>query len=1107
MRLTVRSSRWVFVCLALLCLVWRPSVASAQGVTTGSISGVVTDQQKRPVAGASVVAIHEPSGTVYETTSRADGGFAIPNMRLGGPYTVMVNHAGQGTVFAPLTKRDQIVNLGVATDLPLTVAAVSVSETVTVTAEQDTVFSVSRTGAATSVSRLDIATMPTTSGRIQDITRLTPQANGMSFGQDSRLNNITVDGSFFNNAFGLGDGQPGGRTSVAPISLESLEQIQVSIAPFDVRQGNFIGANINSVTRSGTNQVVGSFYARYRNESYVGKDAKGVAFNPGTFKTTQTGEWAGGPIQKNKLFFFLNFENETDSRPLNTFRANRGGETVAGNTTRVLASDLDALSTYLKNNFGYDTGAYEGFQDETPQKRFLLRSDYNLGKSNKISFRYSQLISSSDSNLSGSSSAGFGRPTFTTNFLNFGASNYKQLEEIRSGIGEWTTVIGNTIANSLIVGYTSNNEDRGALKTIFPFVDIQDGSQVGYTAFGAEPFTPRNQLKYHTFQIKDDLTKFGTKHTWTFGGTLQKYRSDNVFYPLSQSVYVYNTLADFYADANGYLANPNRTTSTVASRRFQVRYVNIPGITEPEQPLDVMYFGGYVQDEWKVRSNLTVMAGIRADVSSFGETGYTNPVANALTFRDRNGNAAKYETQKLPEAKILWAPRLGFNWDVRSDKSLQIRGGTGVFSGPPLYVWISNQIGQNGILTGLIQEDGTRNRPFHPDSDRYKATNVTGAPATQYELNVTDPDFKFPQVWRSNIAVDRKLPWGIVGTTEFVYNKSLNGILYINANLPAAQTAFTGVDPRARWTANRINNVTGNQISSNIVMTNESESSSWNLAFSASKSLYKGLSLRGAYSYGELKNMGDPGSTAITNWTSTAHSGDPNNPGVGYGISNGGSPGHRAYLQASYTRQYFNWGATTISAFWNTNTGGNTSYVFSGDMNGDGGTGNDLIYIPRDTTEMNFVQFTCAAATCGTSKTFTAAQQATAFEAYIQQDPYLSKHRGQYAKRGAVFLPRITRMDVSFIQQVFGVAAGARHSGEVRLDVINVGNMLNSDWGVSQRVVQTQILTNAAADTQGRVSYRLAVASQQLIAPKTFQTNAALGDVWTAMLSFRYRFN
>jgi hypothetical protein len=1083
--------------------------ASAQGVTTGVVTGVVLNQQRQGVAGATVIAVHEPSGTVYETVTRADGRFSIPAMRLGGPYLVSVNHTGSGPAFAPENQSGIQVNLGVTTDLAFNVRPIALQEAVTVSAEVDPVFSSSRTGASTSLSRLDIATLPTVTGRIGDLVRLTPQASGLSIaGQDNRLNNITVDGSYFNNSFGLG-GQPGDRTGVAPISLESIEQIQVNVAPYDVRQGNFIGANVNTVTRSGTNRFAGSAYYRFRNQDFVGTKAKTNTFNPGTFETKQTGMSVGGPLVKNKLFFFVNFENEKDSRPLNSFRANAGGEAVGGSVTRVLASDLTAIRDFLQRSFQYDTGSFDPSTDETPQKRFLVRADYNLSRSQKVSVRYSQLDSSSDVNLSGSTSAGFGRPTFTTNFLNFQGSNYNILENIKSGIGEWNSVIGNSMSNSLIVGFTSNDESREGIDKLFPFIDIQDGNQVGYTAVGSEPFTPNNELRYKTFQIKNDFTKFGAKHSLTFGFAAQKYRSENVFFGLRQSGYTYNTLADFYTDLNGYLANPNRTTSPVTLRRFQVRYMNLPGLDTPLQPLEVWYSGGYAQDEWRPRGNFTVMAGLRFDVSRFGDTGFPNAKADALTFRDEAGQAVSYKSGELPSPKVLWSPRVGFNWDVRSDQKTQVRGGTGVFSGQPLYVWVSNQIGQTGVLTGFDQFDSTTTRPFNPDPNRYKPAIVAGATASSYELNVTDPSFKFPQVWRSNIAVDHRLPGGIVGGVEFIYNKDVNGIYYINANLPAAQSAFTGVDNRPRWTGtacgsgtagpcvNRINNQAGNQVTSAIVMKNQNVGSSWNLAATLSKSLYRGVSVRGAYSYGESRNTIDPGSTALASFTGNPHRGDPNNPGLGVA---GASPGHRLYVQASYSKEYFAMGATTVSAFWETRTIGNTSYVFAGDMNGDGGSNSDLIYIPRDTSEMNFVQFTAA------GRTWTAAEQAAAFEAYILQDPYLRQHRGQYAERGAVFLPRVTRMDVSLTQDVFKNVGGRRNAGQFRIDVLNFGNMLNSNWGVSQRIIQTQLLTNAAADAQGRVSYRLNTFNNDLLR-QSYQSTSGLADVYSFMLSFRYSFN
>ena len=1097
------------ICMALcFCAVlWPNEPASAQGVTTGVLAGVVTDAQQQPVAGASVIAVHLPSGTTYEGVTRADGRFQIPGMRVGGPYSVTVAYVGAGTAFEPTTQEDITIQLGTATDLQLTVRPIAVQETVTVTATSDMVFSSSRTGAATSVNREAIATLPTISGRIGDITRLTPQAAGMSFaGQDNRLNNITVDGSYFNNSFGLGD-QPGARTGVAPISLEAIEQIQVSVAPFDVREGNFVGANVNTVTRSGTNKISASTYYRYRNNDFVGTEARGNAFNPGEFETKQFGVWGGAPIIKNRLFVFGNFEDEKDVRPLNTFRANRG-EPIGGNITRVRADALDRLSAFLQQNFNYDTGPYEGINDETPNKRFLIRNDFNLNNSNKISFRYNQLDSRSDNNLSGSTSAGVGgRRTFTTDFLSFQASNYSILENIKSGIGEWNAILGGSMSNSLIVGYTTNDESRADPGELFPFVDIHDGNGVSMTAFGSEPFTPNNELYYRTFQMKDDFTKYGNHHTFTFGVTAQRYESDNVFFNCcKQGGYTYNTIDDFYTDALGALANPNRTTSPVTLRQYQIRYMNLPGLDKPIQPLRVWYGGGYAQDEWRPRQNLSILAGFRLDVPAFQNTAYRNERADALTFRDEDGQPVQYDSGKLPERKVHWSPRLGFNWDVFSDQRTQVRGGSGVFTGPPLYVWISNQLGNTGVLTGNDIIGNTIVRPFSRDINRYRPA-PTGQPAPSYELNVTDADFKFPQLWRTNVAVDRRLPGGMTGTVEYIYNRDINGIYYINANLPAPQSAFAGPDNRPRWTANRINNATGNQVTSAIVFKNQSIGRSWNFATSVSKPTFvgalRGLSLRGAYSYGEAKNTIDPGSTAFASWASNSHAGDPNNPGLGFASA---SPGHRVYLQTSYSKQYFDFGSTTISMFWEARNGANSSYVFAGDMNGDGGSNSDLIYIPRDISEMNFVTFTCAVPTCRTAITFTAQQQAEAFEAYIQQDKYLRKHRGEYAQRGAVFLPFLKRADLSVTQDVFRNIAGRRNAGQFRIDITNFGNLLNSNWGVGQRLRNNQILTNTGVDAQGRVSYRLRVVDNELI-NRSFESTSGISDVYQFMLSFRYSFN
>ncbi len=1083
--------------LFLVTVTLTAVTASAQ-VTTGSLSGRVQNSQGEAVTGASVIAIHLPSGTTYETSSRADGRFMIINMRVGGPYSVTVAYTGTGSAaFAPETTENVEINLGVATDLNVEVKPIAVTETVTVTAQSDTVFSSARTGAATSVNRETLASMPTVRGLISDFTRLTPQTSGSnSFGgADSRMNNMTVNGAAFNNSFGLG-GQPGERTGVAPISLEAIEQVQVSIAPYDVRQGNFVGASVDTITRSGTNSLRGSVYHRFRNEDFVGTEARGLVFNPGTFNTTNTGGWAGTPIVKNRVFLFGNFENEKDARPLYSFRANSGGEPVGGNVTRVLESDMQNLSAFLKSSFNYDTGSFDPATDNTPQKRGMLRTDVNMSANHKFSFNYLQLNSSSDNQLSGSTSAGIGRRQVATDAMNFQASNYSILENRKTSTGELNSVFGNSMANSLRVNYSSSDESRPQNFTLFPFVDILQ-SGTAYISFGSEPFTPNNELRYNQFEVKNDFTKFSTKHELTFGGRVERYNSDNVFFNCcKQGAWVYNSLDEFYADARESLANPNRTASLVTARNYQVRYMNIPGLDKPSQPLHSLYGGAYAQDVWRPRSNLSITAGLRFDVPVFENTAYNNANANALTFRDEAGQAVQYDSGKMPGANILWSPRFGFNYDLAGDQRTQIRGGSGVFTGQPLYVWISNQLGNTGVLQGNFSTANTTAFPFSSNVDRYKPTNVTGAPAASYELNVTDQDFRFPQVWRSNLAVDRRLPGGFTGTAEFIYNRDVNGIYYINANLPAAQTAYVGADTRPRWTSNRINNVTGNQVTSAIVMKNQDIGRNWNLAFSATRPMWHGLSLRTAYSYGEAKNTIDPGSTAFASWSTNATAGDANNPGLGFSNN---TPGHRYYLSLSYTRQYFGFGATTVSTFWETRTLGNTSYVFAADSNGDGANG-DLIYIPRDTSEMNFVTFTAG------GNTFTAAQQASAFESYIAQDKYLSAHRGEYARRGEVFLPLLHKVDFGLTQDVFKNIKGRRNAGQFRIDVQNFGNMLNSNWGVGQRVIRNNILTTPLADAAGRLSYRMQVVNNQLVS-RTFESTSGLLDVYQFMLSFRYSFN
>lgn len=1090
----LRVIRTLAVALVGGALLAAPATATAQ-VTTSAMRGSVTDSAGRPLEGAQIEAVHQPSGTRYAATTRADGRFTLPGLRVGGPYVVTAARLG----YQKQTKGDISLALGVSADVNFRMVSAAVQLTaVTVQAEAGALAS-TRTGAATQVSREAIEALPTISRRLSDFVRLTPQfTGGSSFaGADNRLNNIMVDGSYFNNSFGLG-GQPGDRTNVSPISIDAIEQVQVSIAPYDVRQGNFVGAAVNTVTKSGTNTFTGSLYRLSRDERYIGRDAGATRFNPGTFRFGQFGATLGGPVIKDRVFFFASYEQDELTQPMTLFTANKGGEAVTGNTTRVLASDLDQLSSFLQSKFNYATGPYQGYDRLTPSDRFLGKLDFNLGARQKLSVRYSQLNSVADIPMSSSSSLGFGGRNGTSNSMSFANSNYGILENNRSLVAEHNVQFGGNMANQLIVGYTKSDESREYKGSLFPTVDILNNGQT-YTSFGFEPFTPNNELRYNSFQVQNNFNIYGDRHDLTFGTSLEWYESENVFFPGSQSVYVYNSLDDFYRDANDFLANPNRTTSPVTLRRFQVRYNNIPGATKPVQPLEVLYAGGYAQDEWRATDNLRVTMGLRVERAAFGNTAYANAAADQLTFRDEDGKGVKYSSGKLPDPKLLFSPRLGFNWDVGGTGTTKVRGGSGVFTGRPAYVWISNQIGNTGVLTGFDQLDNTTARPFNPNPDKYKPTNVTGAPAAAYELALTDQDFMFPQVWRTNLAIDRKLPWGLTGTAEFLYGQDINGIYYINANLPAPSANFTGADQRPRWTTTpRINS----NISTAIVLKNQNVGRAYNASFSLERAFLNGLFFKGAYSYGISRNTVDAGSIAAGSWTGNQMSGNPNNPGLGYSAT---SQGNRWFAVASYKKDYLKAGATGISLFVESFVNGQASYIFSGDLNGDGSTNNDLIYIPRDASEMNFEAFTAS------GRTFTVAEQQAAFEAFIQGSQYLSARRGQYAERGGAFGRMVTRADLSITQDLFRNVGSLKNRVQLRLDVLNFTNVLNRRWGVSYRFRSTQPLIARGADASGRALYRLANFQSVLLGEGVqrgeFIANAGTADVWRMQLGLRYNFN
>lgn len=1099
---------------SMLLAVLAGSGATAQGVTTSSIVGSVTDSKNEGLPGATVVAVHTPSGTRYGTITNGEGRYTLPTVRIGGPYRVTVTFVG----FKDQVREGLNASLGTAANADFRLADEgSQLDEVVVTGNRSDVFSSERTGAATSINTQQLQTLPSVNRQLSDFTRLTPQGNGASFaGQDSRLNNITVDGSVFNSSFGLGN-QPGQRTGVAPISIDAIEEIQVSLAPYDVRQGSFTGAGINTVTRSGTNELSGSAFHFLKNRRLIGNRADGAPVAVGAFNQTQSGFRLGGPIIKNKLFFFINGEIDRRTEPATTWVATRPGTNQTGNVSRTLASDLDNLSTFLQENYNYATGPYENFDNEVRADKLLAKLDWNISDNHKLSVRYSYLNSSSDVLISNSNSLGFGNRRTNVNSMSYQNSGYIINEDIQSVIAQLNSTFRSKFSNNLIVGYTYQNEDRGSLGDLFPTVDILNNNQT-YLSFGYDPFTPGNKLSYSTFQVQDNLQYFAGKHTLTAGLNLERIVTSNVFNSGTNGVYVFNSLDQFYAAANASLDNPGLTTTPSPLNRFQLRYSLLPGGAEPVQQLKIWYAGLYLQDEWQATDRLKVTLGLRGDVPTFEPTAYTNSYIDGLTFKQPDGSDYRVSTGKLPDPKLLFSPRLGFNLDVKGDRSLQVRGGTGVFTGRPPFVWISNQVGNNGVLTGLVDNQNTSAYPFVADPTRYIPANPTSPisnTAITFDINATDPNFRFPQVWRSNLAVDTRLPFGLIGTLEGIYSKTLNAVKYIDANREAATRTFTGPDQRPRFPGSGLTGANINpalrindRVVNNIVLQNTNQGYVYSLTAKVERPFSRGFNASVAYNFSEAKDITSAGSTASTSWSGNRTVRGNNYPDLAFSDND---QRHRIIGSLTYRKEYggFFGGATQVGLFVEARNQGRYSYAYGGDLNGDGVNGNDLIYVPRSASELAFLPITTG--TGASLRTlFTPEQQQAAWDAFINQDEYLSSRRGQYTERNGALLPWIFQGDLSIVQEFYIRVGGKRNSIQVRADIQNVGNLINNRFGVTNQVLTASPVSFVSVNAQGVPQYRLLTQTQNgnaVLPSETFTTSAGTGSVYQAQLGLRYTFN
>ncbi len=1013
----MRSSKLMatiaIVFASLCCLQVRSQV------TTATISGKVTDASGKGLSGATVKIAYPNAGISKVTITQSNGSFLVPNLRVGGPYQVSVSYTG----YQEKTEDNISLELGQNTAIDFNLTTTSVALDAVTVNSKSRIFDNKRTGASTNITSRQLKSLPTISRSADDFTRLTPSAsatyNGTSFaGRNGQYNNYSLDGAVFNNPFGLDAPTPGGQTGSQPVSLDAIDQIQVNIAPYDVTQAGFTGAGINTVTKSGTNTFAGTIYGFYRNQGMTGKKVDGSKIVVPDLTQLQAGFSLGGAIKKNKLFYFANFETEQREDAASSYVARNSSNGDNANTSRVLESDLMAVSSILKNKFGYETGPYQGYNLKQKNYKWLAKLDWVINSNNSLSFTYNGLQATKEKPAHPNAIRRRG-PDYTT--MQFKNSGYEIENKLHSFGAELKSNIGSQFANKLRGVFTTFRDSRKPFSEPFPVLNITKYGTM-YIVAGTEPFSINNKLNQDALQLTDNFNIILPKHTITIGASYESFKFGNSFNLTGYGATLFSdadiqTFKDSVPASGSYVfgaypldVDVNGARAAAKTDKWTWYYLTVAQIS------------AYLQDEWKASDNLRVTYGIRMDVPKYSSSRIVLPDGTVgsptlqntdnLTLFDEhgqpvtNGAGKQLDNTKLPSGKPLFSPRVGFNWDVKGDRSFQLRGGSGLFTGRFPFVWLGNAIGN----------------PF------------------SFFYCSTAPNFKWPQIWRTNIGADIKAGAGTVFTVDVAYSKDVNAMMVRNYALGTPTGALNSGfgDNRAVYKA------TDKGTANAYIFTNTKAGYQFNTSFSVQQNFRNNMFLTASYNY----LIATDASSISAEISSDAFDRNPILNNANQAINSRSLYGntHRFVLAGI---KKFDYGkgkyATTVSLFANWSSGNRFAYVYGGDINNDGTATNDLLYVPKN-SEIDLMNFTPLTDVNGAVQSQTA--QRTAFKSFIAQDKYLSSRRGYYTEKYGAESPWFSQMDVRVLQDFSFKVAGKTNTIQLSLDVINFGNLISSKWGV-----------------------------------------------------------